>query len=205
MPLRVVAPITRERPQLHVHRARAGAFAERDIDAKILHRRVHEFLDRFGQPVDFVDEQDRAFLGVREVGQQILGRGQRGAAGDLQGDAQIARDAGGESRFAQAGRTIEQDVAQRLFAFAGRIDGDRQPLGHLLLADHLVHVPGPKRGLVVTRFARWVALGQRTVVVGFGQIVAGDNCFARHADLSVVRCPWFDAAARRIIQQTTDC
>ena len=61
-----------------------GPFAERDVDAKVLHRRVHELLDRLGQPMDFVDEQDRAFLGVGEIGQQVLRGGEGGAAGDLQ-------------------------------------------------------------------------------------------------------------------------
>ena len=104
--------------------------------------------------MDFVDEQDRAFLGVGEVGQQVLRRGERRAAGDLQRDAQIARDAGGERRLAQAGRAVEQDVAQRLFAFAGGVDGDRQPLGHLALADHLVHVPRPQRDLIVAQLGQ---------------------------------------------------
>ena len=91
-----------ERPQLHVHGPRAGAFAERDVDAKVFHRRVHELLDRFGQPMDFVDEQNRTLLGVREVRQQILRSGEGGTAGDLQRDAEIARNAGGERRFAEA-------------------------------------------------------------------------------------------------------
>ena len=154
----------RERPQLHVHRAGPGPFAERDVDAKVLHRRVHELLDRLGQPVDFVDEQDRAFLGVGEIGQQVLRRGERGAAGDLQRHAQLARDARGERRLAEAGRAVEQDVAQRLLALAGGVDGDRQPLGHFALADHLAHVPRPQGDFVVAE------LGERSREVGVGRL-----------------------------------
>ena len=64
---------------------------------------------------------------------------QHRAAGDLQAHAQIARNAGGEGRFAQAGRTVEQDVPQRLAALAGGIDRDFQPGVDLALADHVAH------------------------------------------------------------------
>ena len=156
-----------------------GPFAERDVDAKVLHRRVHELLDRLGQPVDFVDEQDRAFLGVGEVRQQVLRGGQGRAAGDLQRNAQIARDARGERRLAEAGRAIEQDVAQRLLALAGGVDGDRQPLGHLPLADHLVHVPRPQGDFVVAQLGERLARRRRRRG-RFAQAVGGENRFAGH-------------------------
>ena len=171
----------RERPQLHVDRAGAGPFAERDVDAKILHRRVHELLDRLGQAVDLVDEQDRALLGVGEIGEQVLGRGEGGAAGDLQRDAQVARDAGGEGRLAEAGRAVEQDVAERLLAFAGGVDGDLQPLGHLALADHLAHVLRAEGDFVVAE------LGERFARGGLARVAAARGGFRRRG---FVRGAW---------------
>ena len=89
--------------------------------------------------MDFVDEQDRAFLGIGQIGNHILGGLQHRPAGDLQADAQVARNAGGERRLAQTGRTIEQDVPERLAALAGGIDRDLQPRVDLALSDHVLH------------------------------------------------------------------
>jgi hypothetical protein len=139
---------------------------------------IHELLNGLGESMDFVDEQDRAFLGIGEVGEQVLGGGEYGAAGDLQGDAQIARDTGGERGFAQARRTIEKNMPQRFLALAGGIDSDRQPLGHVSLPNHLVHVTRPKGDLVVTKLAERFA---RRSSCGFPQRVAREDPFAGHA------------------------
>jgi hypothetical protein len=134
----------RERPQRHVDRPRGHAVTERDVDPKVLHGRVQELLDRDRQAVDLVDEQDRPFGAVRQVGEEILGGGERRAAGDLQRGPEFPRDAGGERRLAEAGGAVEEDVAERLAPLAGRVDRDREPLVDGLLADHLLHPLRPQ-------------------------------------------------------------
>ena len=124
---------------MQIDRAGVDAFAQDDVDAEILHRRIEKLLDRLGHAMDLVDEQDRSFFDVRQIGEQILGRGQGGPAGDLHADAHVVRDAGGEGRFAQARRAVQEDMAQRFAALRGGIDGDAQPLVDLALADHVAH------------------------------------------------------------------
>ena len=72
------------------------------------------------------------------IGEQVLGGLDRRAAGGDQRHVQLARNAVGKRRLAQARRAVEQDVPQRLAPLAGRIDHDVQPLDHVALADHLV-------------------------------------------------------------------
>ena len=136
--------------------------------------------------MDFVDEQDRALFGVGEIGQQVLRRGEHGAAGDLQRDAQVARDAGGEGRLAQAGRAVEQDVAQRLLAFAGRVDGDRQPLGDLAAGRPSRCMCRGRRAISSSRSLASASRdgGRRRggrVRSGFAEAVAGEDPFTGHA------------------------
>ena len=127
----------------------AGGHAvdERDVDPEILHRRVEKLLHRNRQSVDLVDEQHRALGGVGEIGQQILGGSQGRAAGDLERGAEFPRDAGRERRLAEAGRPVEEDVAERLAPLPRRVDRDHEPLVHGPLADHLLHPLRPQRAV----------------------------------------------------------
>ena len=90
--------------------------------------------------MDFIDEEDRPLLGVRQVRDHVLWGGQGRAAGDLEADAQIAGNAHGEGGLSETGRTVEEDVPQRLAPFRRRIDRDFQPRVHFPLADHVLHV-----------------------------------------------------------------
>ena len=47
----------RERRQVDLDRARAGAFADHDVELEVLERGIQDFLDDRAQPMDFVDEQ----------------------------------------------------------------------------------------------------------------------------------------------------
>ncbi len=142
-------PNQRERPQRHIDRAGINAIAQQNVDAKILHRRIEEFLDCLGKPVNFIDEQHRAFLGVGQVGDQVFGCLQHRPAGHLKRHAQIARNAGGKGGFAQTRRAIEQDMPQRVSALAGRVDRDFQPRIHVALSDHVPHVLRTQIAIVV--------------------------------------------------------
>ena len=147
-------PDQRERPQRHVDRPGVDPLAERQVDAKILHRRIQKLLDRLRQPMDFVDEQHRPLLGVGQIGDHVLGGRQGRAAGDLEADAQVAGDAHGEGRLAQARRTVEEDVPQRFAPFRGRIDRDFQPRVHFPLPDHVLHPLRAQVAVLVLEFRR---------------------------------------------------
>ena len=56
----------RELLQRHLHRARAGALADHDVELVVLHRGIEDLLDRRRHPVNLVDEQDLVLLQVGE-------------------------------------------------------------------------------------------------------------------------------------------
>ena len=126
MPLRVVAPISVNGFRRRIDGARVHALAEYDVDAEILHRRIDELLDDARHAMDFVDEQDRAFLDVGQKRQQVGRLRQGGAAGHLDRRAQFVGQHGGEGRLAQSGRAVEQDVRQRLLEFLAGVEDDAQ-------------------------------------------------------------------------------
>ena len=142
-------PDQRERPQRHVDRPGIHPFAQRDVDPKILHRRIEEFLDRLRQPMDLVDEQNRAFFGVGKIGHQILGRHQRRPAGDLHASRPVRAECtvanvvlpspGGPSN------RMCPSVSLRLRAASKR---NLQPLGHFALPDHVAHPLRPQQAII---------------------------------------------------------
>jgi len=141
--------------QLNVQRSRVDAFAEGEVDAEVFHGRVEELFDGLLHAVDFVDEEDGILFGVGEVGDEVLGGLESGAGADLEVDAEVARDAGGEGGLAEAGRAIEEDVAEGLAAFGGRLHGDLQSGVDFALTDHFVHVLGTEGAIVVGGIGRW--------------------------------------------------
>ena len=110
--------------EFEIQRSSVDPLAQYDIDSKILHGCVEEFLDRLGQSVDLVDEQDRASLQVRQVGQDFFRGLEARAAGHFDMDAEFLGDAHRKRRLAESRWSIEQDVPERVFAFVGRIDRD---------------------------------------------------------------------------------
>jgi hypothetical protein len=110
-------------------------FAQHQIHTKILHRRVEELFDHARQTVDFVNEQDRAFFSVGEVGHQI-GRFRQGrAGGHLDRGAQFVRNDRSKRGFAEARRAIEQNMRERLAQFFAGVDGDAETFHYRFLAD----------------------------------------------------------------------
>ena len=146
-----------QRESLQVHRDRAGvdALAEHDVDAKILHRRVDELLDHARHAMDFVDEEDRAFLDVGQKRQQVGGLRQGRPAGHLDRRAQFVRQHRGERGLAEPRRAVEENVAERLLEFLRRVDRDRQPPGDCLLADHLAQELRPQRRIALAIVVRY--------------------------------------------------
>ena len=63
----------RERLQRHLHRPRARALADDDVQLEVLHRGIEDFLDRRTHAVNLVDEEHFARAEVRQNRRQIAG------------------------------------------------------------------------------------------------------------------------------------
>ena len=128
---------------LEPHGARARSLAEHDVERVVLHGRVEDLLDRVAEPMDLVDEQDVALAEAGEDGRQVAGAldGRSGGRADL--GAHLRGHDVGERGLAESGRTVEQDVVDRLGPMLGGVDEDREVLLHAILAGELVEPAGP--------------------------------------------------------------
>jgi hypothetical protein len=107
-----------ERRDLERDRRRAGALADDDVDAEVLHRDVEQLLRRSGDAVDLVDEQHLALREAAHEGGEVAGALERRAAGDADAGAELRRDDHGEGRLAESRRAGQQDVVGRTAAAA---------------------------------------------------------------------------------------
>ena len=154
MPLRVVAPMIVNFLSGEIDGARRHSLAEHDVDPEVFHDRIDEFLDRAGESMDLVDEEDRAFGGVGQEGHDVHLLVEGRAARDVELDTQLVVQDGGEGRLAEAGGTVEEDVGQGLAPFLGGGQADRQALGDGALADDLAEALRPE--LLVDRVGRGI-------------------------------------------------
>ena len=115
---------------------RRHSLAEDDVDAEIFHHRVDELLDGPGQAMDLVDEEDRPSDGVGQKRHDVHLLVERRPARDIELDAELVVQHGGERRLAQAGGAVEEDMRQRLAALVRGSQADLQPFGDGTLADH---------------------------------------------------------------------
>ena len=139
--------------QVELDRTRGRALADHDVDLVVLHRRVQHFLDDGREAVDLVDEQHVVRLQVGEQRGQVAGLLDHRAGGLAQVDAQLVGDDVAERGLAQAGRTEDQHVVERLAALLGRLDVDLHLLAHRRLAEVLVQPLGADGGLDGVFFA----------------------------------------------------
>ena len=65
----------REFGEVDLHRTRRRPFADDEIELKILHRRIEDFLDRRIEAMDLVDEQHIALFEIGEERRKIAGLG----------------------------------------------------------------------------------------------------------------------------------
>ena len=100
----------REARQIQAHAARVRPLVNDDVQLEVLHRRVEVFLDGLLQAVDFVNEQDVAFLEIGQQAGEVAGFLDGGAAGALEVGAHGLGEDVGEGGFAEAGRAAEQNV-----------------------------------------------------------------------------------------------
>ena len=94
--------------EIDLHRARAGALADHEIELKILHCRIEDFLDRRIEAMDLIDEEYVALFERGQLRGEIAGLGDHGARGRAEIDAQLARDDLRQRRLAEAGRSDEK-------------------------------------------------------------------------------------------------
>ena len=150
----------RERRQVEGHRARAGALAEHDGQAPLLHRRVERLLDRAAEAVDLVDEEHRAGLERGQEGGDVGLALQRRAGGLDERRLELGGDDVGERGLAEPGRPGEQHVVERLAAPPGRLDEHLELAGDLLLVDEVGEAPRAQRAVELVLAAREPGVGE---------------------------------------------
>ena len=117
-PARVVAPTSVNGGRSSLMRARAGPFADHDVELIVLHRRVQHFLHDGAQAMDLVDEQHVARLQVGQQRREIARPLEHRARGLTQVHAQLGGDDVGERGLAEARRAEDQHVVERFAALA---------------------------------------------------------------------------------------
>jgi len=126
-----------ERGQVHLDRPGHRAFADDDVEAEVLHRRVEDLLDRRREPVDLVHEEDVLLLQVGQDPREVSGARHHRPRGQPKTGAHLPRDDVGERRLSQARRPGQQHVVERLAAAPRRLEEDREVLADLRLPDVL--------------------------------------------------------------------
>src|SRR5262245_28155255 len=139
----------RERREIDLDRTCRRALADNQVELKILHRRVQDFLDRRVETMNLVDEQDVARLEVGQQGGEIAGFGNHRAGCGAEVDAQFARHDLGQRRLSEPRRTDKQHVVERLLASARRFNEYLKIGSRLFLANEFIEPLRAQRSLWV--------------------------------------------------------
>ena len=135
----------------HLHRARARPLADDDVELVILHRRIQDLFDRRRHAVDLVDEEDLAFLQVREHRRKVARFLDHRPGGRPNRHAQLVGDHRRQRRLAEPGGTVEQHVVERFAALFRGFDRHVQVLADPILADVFVERARTEARLVLAR------------------------------------------------------
>ena len=130
--------------------------ADDDVDGKVLHGGVEDLLHGGVQAVDLINKENVALGEVRQQRGQIARLFDGGAGRHADMHAHFVGDNAGERRLAEAGRTVEQHMVERLVAAACGLNVNRQVFLDLLLPVIFRQALRPQRefGLVCGREAR---------------------------------------------------
>src|SRR5262249_13586488 len=79
----------REFSEVDFDRARRRPLADDEIELKVLHRRIENFLDRRVEPVDLVDKQHVALFQIGEQRREVAGLGNYRTGGGAEIDAEL--------------------------------------------------------------------------------------------------------------------
>ena len=154
----------RELGEVDAHRARGRPLADDEVELVVLERGIEDLLDRRAQAVDLVDEQHVAVFEVGQQRREIAGLGDDRTRGGAEADTELPGHDLRERRLAEARRSGEQHMVERLAAIARGLDEDAEVGARLLLADELGERARPQRGLGGVG----VALGGGDEPVGHG-------------------------------------
>lgn len=95
--------------------------------------------------MDLVDKEHVAGLEARQDGGEVTYALNRGTGCDADADLHLGGDDVGKSGLAEAGRTVEQHVIERLTSLARRLDADADVVLDLLLVDVVGEALRPQR------------------------------------------------------------
>ena len=112
---------------------------------EIFHRGVEALLDSALQAMNLVDEEHVVLFEVVDDRGKIGGALDRGTGGDVEVDAELARDDVRERSLAEPGRSREQDVVEHFGASAGGVDRHAENLLVAGLADEFVEFARSQR------------------------------------------------------------
>ena len=121
--------------QVKTHAARRRTFADNNIQRKVLHRRIEDFLYRFREAVDFINKQNVILAKIRQYRCQISLTLNRRTTRHADIHVQLVGNNIRQRRFAEARRAEEQHMVERLMTGSSSLDEDRQIILDLLLAD----------------------------------------------------------------------
>ena len=164
--------------------AGVGALVDHDVEAEVLHRGVEVFFDGFRDAVDFVDEEEVAFLEVGEESGEVAGFFDDGAGGDADGFAEFVAEDEGERGFAKAGRSAEEDVVEGFAAAFGGTNHDLEAFDGFGLAGEVGERERAQRGFdggdgrgergreIIQAGAARFARGRGRFGVGSGHVVS---------------------------------
>jgi hypothetical protein len=127
----------REFRQIDLDRARRRPGADNEVELKVLHGRIEDFLDRGIEPVNFVDKKHVALFEIGQKRRKVAGLGDHRARGGAEIDGKLARHDLRQRGLAEAGRPDKQHVIERFLARSGGSDENAEVTARLLLADEL--------------------------------------------------------------------
>src|SRR4029450_3059871 len=136
----------REFLQWHLHRPRARALPDHDVELVVLEGGIQDLLDRRRHPVDFVDEED--FV-LREVGEdrcQIAGLLEDWTGRGPDRRTELVPDHVGKSSLSKTRRAVEEYVVECLRTLSRGRNRHLQVLANAILADVIIEYARPKAG-----------------------------------------------------------
>ena len=135
---------------------------------EVFHRGVKPLFDCTLQAMNFVDEQHVVlFEMVHDCG-EVGGALDRGTRGDVEVDAELARDDVCERGLAESGWSREQHVIEHFGAPAGGIDRHAENFLVALLADEFVELARTQREIEPALVLVTDARGESAFVGGSG-------------------------------------
>jgi hypothetical protein len=106
----------REARQIDAHAARRRPLPDHQVERPILHRGIQHLLDRGGEAVDLVDEQDVAILEIGEQRGKIARLGDYRAGRGAEADAHFLGNDLRQRGLAESRRAEEQHMIERIAA-----------------------------------------------------------------------------------------